>query len=204
MTGRIRLLFFLIFLDISWHGGVYAEDGGQWGGFLDDGYRRVGYNYNAPPARDGADRTGGDGRVQSGGTADEIRALVEHGAPDALKQALSLITQRGLASSEFGRLMGSIALTLLEKVYGEKNPGSLRIDFPQTHRYSKIIKEAESGRYVAAGAGTAAGAASQDYLDLTLPFLALLNETLVSKLSSALPDLEKARRINPDGALAAY
>ncbi|MDR0551680.1 MAG: tetratricopeptide repeat protein [Spirochaetaceae bacterium] len=134
--------------------------------------------------------------AQGAGAANEIRQLVEAGSPSSLRQALALITQNNAASVEYGRVMGGIANTLLEKVYGEEPDSIIHTDFPQTHKYVKIIRDGEAGRY------TVPSSSSTDYLELTLPFLALLNETQMNKLSAAIPDLEKAKRINPEGALA--
>ena len=136
--------------------------------------------------------------VKALGITDEIRALVESGSPSNLHRALELTRQTGVAGTEFGRVMGSVALILLEKVYGEVPPASIKADLPQAHKYAKIIRGAEGGRYMPPPI------TSNDYLELTLPFLALLNETQITKLSPAMPDLEKARRIKADGCLAVY
>ncbi|MDR2491130.1 MAG: hypothetical protein LBD20_06985 [Spirochaetaceae bacterium] len=136
--------------------------------------------------------------VRVAGITDEIRALVESGSPSNLHKALELTRQNGVAGTEFGRVMSSVALILLEKVYGEVPPASLKADLPQAHKYAKIIRGAEGGRY------TQPPITSNDYLELTLPFLALLGETQIAKLSPAMPDLEKARRIKADGCLAVY
>jgi Tfp pilus assembly protein PilF len=136
--------------------------------------------------------------VSGAGLTGEIRALVEKGSPGALRQALRLIRENNIANTEFGRVMASVAVVLLDNVYGEAQETDLAVDFPQTSRYGKIVRDTENGLYLRPVIS------SEDYLELTLPFLALLNETKLSKISAALPDLEKARRVNPGGVLAAY
>jgi tetratricopeptide (TPR) repeat protein len=130
--------------------------------------------------------------------ADEIRSLVEAGSPAALLEALELIRSRNLESGEFGRAMGAAIVHLMRKVY-PGIPARLPVaDPPQTHAYTRIFRDVDRGSYIAPAA------ASRDYLELVLPFLALLAETRPDRFQSAEQDLLKARGINAESALAPY
>jgi predicted Zn-dependent protease len=134
----------------------------------------------------------------SGGVAADIRALCDEGSPSALSKAIILLQENKIEESEFGRMMNTIAVTLLIKVYKEPSGSLPRPDPPQNHSYSKILTEAERGIY------REPPPASNDYLEHILPFIALLDDTAQSRFAAALPNLEKARQINPNGALAPY
>ena len=133
--------------------------------------------------------------ISGGGIAASIRSLCDRGSFSALHEAVTLIHENNINESEFGRVMNAVAVTLLEKVYSEPGPAP---DPPKNHAYSKILSEADRGIY------REPPPSSVDYLENTLPFLALLDNTAQSRFAAALPHLEKARQINPDGVLAPY
>lgn len=133
----------------------------------------------------------------SSGIAEEIRRLVENGSFPSLFKALEVIRDRNLGESEFGRLMNTVAITLLQKVYPSLQSQSLGTS-PPAHAYTRILREAERGNYVYAARN------SQDYLEHTLPFLALLKETRLEKLDAARADLIRARALNKDSVLAPF
>ncbi|MDR0597120.1 MAG: tetratricopeptide repeat protein [Treponema sp.] len=132
------------------------------------------------------------------GVADEIRSLVESGIPSSLLAALDLIKRRDLEAGEYGRAMAAVSVTLLRKLYPDIKTDLPPADPPRIHPYTKILDQAEQGQYAAPPRN------SLDYLELTLPFLALLDETRENPLLAALPDLKRARELNPRGLLAAY
>jgi Tfp pilus assembly protein PilF len=147
----------------------------------------------APPEEQAASE-----RPLGSGVADAIRALVENGAPSSLLEALALIKSRGLEEGEYGRVMAAVSVTLLRKLYPDNRSVLPPADPPRLHPYTRILNEAEQGRYCVPPRN------SLDYLELTLPFLALLNETQEDRLLAALPDLKRARELNPRGMLASY
>ncbi|MDR2445401.1 MAG: tetratricopeptide repeat protein [Spirochaetaceae bacterium] len=130
-----------------------------------------------------------------GGIAANIRFLCDKGSFSALREAITLIHEDNINESEFGRVMNAVAVTLLEKVYGDPGPAP---DPPKNHAYSKILSEADRGIY------REPPPSSGDYLENVLPFLALLESTAQSRFAAALPHLEKARQLNPNGTLAPY
>jgi thioredoxin-like negative regulator of GroEL len=130
--------------------------------------------------------------------AEEIRSLVASGLPASLVEALDLIKRRGLGEGEYGRVMAAVSVTLLRKLYPEDSANLPPVDPPRMHPYTRILNEAEQGQYCVPPRN------SQDYLELTLPFLALLEETRENRLLAALPDLKRARDLNPRGMLAIY
>ncbi|MDR2028338.1 MAG: hypothetical protein LBP93_02230 [Treponema sp.] len=137
------------------------------------------------------------------GVADEIRSLVESGVPSSLIRALDLIRTRDLTGSEFGRMMSAVTVTLLQKLYPDVRTQLPSPDPPQTHGYTRILKDGERGNY------TPAPSNSTDYLELTLPFLAFLPETgtrslAEDRLLSALPDLQRAEKLNTASVLAPF
>ncbi|MDR2738767.1 MAG: hypothetical protein LBB68_02925 [Treponema sp.] len=137
-------------------------------------------------------------RSPAGGVADEIRSLVESGIPSSLVKALELIDSRNLKDGDFGRMMAAISITLLQRLYPDVRVIFPPADPPRTHGYTRILQEAEKKNYYAPPRN------SQDYLELVLPFLALLDESREDRLLDTLPDLKRAREINPRGVLAPY
>jgi tetratricopeptide (TPR) repeat protein len=130
-----------------------------------------------------------------GGVAANIRSLCDNGSFSALREAIALIHKDNINESEFGRVMNAVAVTLLEKVYEDPGPDP---DPPKNHLYSKILSEAARGIYREPQPD------SNDYLENSLPFLALLDNTAQSRFAAARPHLEKARQLNPNGALVPY
>ncbi|QQO11364.1 tetratricopeptide repeat protein [Breznakiella homolactica] len=137
-------------------------------------------------------------RGNGGGIADEIRKLVEEGTPPSILRALDLIRSRDLGSSEYGRIMNAVSITLIQKIYPDIQTVLPLFDPPQTHVYTRIIREAERGNY------TPAPSSSQDYLEYVLPFLAFLNENRPERLMSAVPDLTRAKELNRESVLAPF
>ncbi|MFP3042848.1 hypothetical protein LQZ19_13605 [Treponema primitia] len=137
--------------------------------------------------------------IPRGGVADEIRSLVESGLPSSLLKALDLIGSRNLREGEYGRMMAAISVTLLQRLYPDVQVLLPPADPPRTHNYTRILREADRGIYSAPLQNN-----SQDYLELVLPFLALLDEKREDRLLDALPDLKRARELNSRGVLAPY
>jgi tetratricopeptide (TPR) repeat protein len=137
-------------------------------------------------------------RPAGSGVAGEIRSLVESGVPSSLRAALDLIRRRGLEEGEYGRAMAAVSVTTLRKLYPDNRSPLPPADPPRTHPYARILNEADQGRYCVPPRN------SLDYLELTLPFLALLEETQENRLLAALPDLKRAQELNPQGLLAIY
>ena len=102
-----------------------------------------------------------------GGIVDEICSSAEIGTSSALFSALEIISKEGLASTEFGRAMANVSITLLKTVYPAVASGLPAPDPPLTHLYSRIIREAERGAYVPPRKN------SPDYLEYVLPFLSI-------------------------------
>jgi Tfp pilus assembly protein PilF len=137
-------------------------------------------------------------RPAGSGVAGEIRSLVESGVPSSLLAALDLIRRRRLGEGEYGRAMTAVSVTLLRKLYPDNRAVFPPADPPRTHPYTRILHEAEQGEYRVPPRN------SLDYLELTLPFLALLDETGENRFLEALPALKRARELNPRGILAIY
>jgi tetratricopeptide (TPR) repeat protein len=111
---------------------------------------------------------------------------------------MELIQSRNLAATEFGRVMYGVNVSIIKRVYPADADALPPPDLPQTHVYAKILREADRGNYTPPPAG------STDYLEYTLPFLALLNETRPERLLPVAPYLEKAQGLRPDSVLAPY
>jgi tetratricopeptide (TPR) repeat protein len=95
-------------------------------------------------------------------------------------------------------MMSAIAVILLQKLYPAVQAQLPPADPPQTHTYTKILREAERGTY------TPPSPTSGDYLEHVLPFLAFLQESRSERLLIALPDLEKGQTLNPSSVLAPF
>ena len=152
------------------------------------------------PVDNPQNRNGEDGMAKPpvSGIADEIRGLTESGILSFMVRALELIRSRELGATEFGRVMNGVNATLIRKLYPDSAVSLPPADLPQIHTYSRILREADQGRYVPPPA------ASTDFLECALPFLALLNETQPAPLMAALPDLQKAGALREDSVLAPY
>ena len=136
-----------------------------------------------------------------GGVVDEIRSFTENGYPSSLLRALEIIRTRDLGSTEFGRVMNAINITLLKTIYPSIQAQLPAMDLPVTHAYSRILRDADKGIY------TTPPQNSNDFLEYVLPFLAFYSGTGLKsepaeRFLSALPDLEKAAQMNSDSALA--
>jgi Tfp pilus assembly protein PilF len=130
------------------------------------------------------------------GIADEIRYQVEAGSPQSLAGAVFLIQDRNLGATEFGRQMNAVAAALLRSVYPDVPVRYLPPDPPVTSAYTRILRDTDRGVYTPPPEGV------RDFLECILPFLALYPEPGGGVLlRNALPDLERAARLNPDSAL---
>ena len=137
------------------------------------------------------------------GIADEIRLNTEIGSPSSLLSALEQIKDKNLGSTEFGRVMTTVNVTLLKTLYPAVEVQLPPTDPPVTHIYSRIIREAERGVYISPRRN------SMDYLEFVLPFLSVYpgerkNAFPLDSYRLALPDLERATKLNGDSVLAAY
>jgi hypothetical protein len=104
-------------------------------------------------------------RPSGGGVADEIRSLTESGVPSSLLRALDLIRSRDLGSTEFGRIMNAVNAALIQRLYPDMRAQLPGLDPPQTHVYTRLLRETERGNYTPPASG------STDYLEYVLPFL---------------------------------
>lgn len=132
------------------------------------------------------------------GLAADIRAMVEAGDSASLIRALDFIQAQNLGETEFGRAMNAVAAALLQQLYPGLKSQMPPVDPPITHTYTKILRAVERGDYLAPPVN------SQDYLEYTLPFLAVLRETQGDWFLRFLPSLEQARTLNPNSVLAPY
>jgi thioredoxin-like negative regulator of GroEL len=137
-------------------------------------------------------------KPQAPSIAEEIRSFVEIGSPSSLMNAIDTIRTRELGTSDYGRAMSAVAVTFIRNLYPDIKTNLPLADPPQTHNYTRIIREAQAGNY------HSPNASSSDYLEYVLPFLAFLNENNPALLAEALPDLEKAESLNPKSILAPY
>ena len=134
----------------------------------------------------------------TGGLAEEIRSLTETGVLSSMQQALNLINSRGLSGSEFGRIMAGINILLIRLVYPDSLARLPVIDLPQTHSYTRIIREAERGNYLRPSPD------STDFFEHILPFLAVNEQTGPETLSAVLLDLQKAGGLRRGSVLPPY
>ena len=160
--------------------------------------RTTAIELSIPPAPPGMNGEDGQPRPSGGGIVDEIRGLTETGILSKMLQALELIRARELGYTEFGRVMNGVNVILIRRLYPDTAAALPTVDLPQVHAYTRIIREAEQGRYIQPPPS------SSDYLEYVLPFLTLLNETQPERMLAALPDLRKARALREDSVLAPY
>ena len=132
------------------------------------------------------------------GLADEIRILVETGTPPSILRALDLIRSRELTQTEFGRAMTAASVVIMKRLYPEIPAELTEPDPPPTHAYARILRELDRGAY------TPASGSASDYLELVLPFLALLSETRSERLAVAMPDLLRASTAGTRSVLDPY
>jgi Flp pilus assembly protein TadD len=143
-------------------------------------------------------REGQEPPIPLGGLAEEIRNLTETGKLSSMLQALELIRQRDLESSEFGRVMGGINAIMIKLVYPDFPARLPALDLPQTNNYTRIIREAERGNY------THPSAASTDFFEHILPFLAVDDHSRAEIIVDVLSDLTKAGELRPSSVLPPY
>jgi tetratricopeptide (TPR) repeat protein len=139
----------------------------------------------------------------SGGIVEEIRFHTERAVPSSLLNVLDIIRGRDLGSTDFGRLMNAINVTLLITLYPAVQAVMPQFDPPAVHSYSRILREAERGIYVQPQQN------SIDFLEHVLPFLAYYpagrRETVrAEQYLSTLPDLRRAMRLNSESVLPGY
>ena len=136
-----------------------------------------------------------------GGIVEEIRFLTEKGTPSSLLASLEIIRLRNLGSTEFGRMMNAINISLLRTLYPAIQTQFPLMDPPITHVYARILRDAENGIYRRPPPN------SISYLEHVLPFLAIYPAAGVRAVEmylAALPNLERAVRINSESVLAGY
>jgi tetratricopeptide (TPR) repeat protein len=137
----------------------------------------------------------------TGGIVDEIRFYTENAIPSSLLNVLDIINSRDLSSTDFGRMMTAINVTLLKTLYPSVQKQLPLQDPPATHNYSRILREAERDIY------TPPLPSSTDFLEHVLPFLAYYTGGMAvpaEQYRSTLPNLEKAERLNNESVLAKY
>jgi tetratricopeptide (TPR) repeat protein len=150
---------------------------------------------------------------RGGGIVEEIRSNTETGSPSSLLKSLEIIRNRELGATEFGRVMNTVNVTLLKTIYPAIRAQMPPLNPPITHSYSRILREAEKGVYLAPLQN------STDYLEYVLPFLAYYpggnldsawpqrgggNTISPETYLSTLPNLEKAKKLNAESVLADY
>ncbi|MDR0442357.1 MAG: tetratricopeptide repeat protein [Treponema sp.] len=138
-----------------------------------------------------------DGR-QSSGIADEIRSLTETGVLSLMAQALELIRARELGGVDFGRVMNAINALLIRLVYPDSRIRLSPVDLPQTHNYSKIIRDAERGNYISPNGE------STDFFEYILPFLAFNHEAGTELPLTVIDDLSMAAALRPHSVLPSF
>jgi tetratricopeptide (TPR) repeat protein len=99
--------------------------------------------------------------------------------------------------------MNAVTAALFRKVYPDMQYQLPPADPPQTHQYTRILREGEGGSYVRPPA------ASVDYLEYVLPFLAFLPESGgripgPERSAAIISDLLRARELNGSSVLAPY
>ena len=161
----------------------------------------------SPPAQPGAAQLPalqppGNG---AGGIVEEIRFYTEKGTPSSILNALHIIESRNLGSTEFGRMMITINVTLLMTLYPAIEATLPRRDPPLLHRYARILRDAANGIF------TIPDQNSEDFFEHVLPFLSLYpgpgaggRNVTAEQYRSALPFLEKAAGLNPESVLPPY
>ncbi|GHV84452.1 hypothetical protein AGMMS50230_00600 [Spirochaetia bacterium] len=135
---------------------------------------------------------------------EELRREVELGSPASLGRAVLLLQRRDLPPSAESRALTAAAAAIAGRLY----PGSVAlppVEAPADHSYARIIRDINQGNY------QTPSSASRDFLEYTLPFLALYNNaagtgmdaagTETARLRQALPHLERAAALNGESAL---
>jgi thioredoxin-like negative regulator of GroEL len=138
----------------------------------------------------------GETTEAAGGISGEIRKQVEQGTPRSLARALEIIQEQNLGASEYGRVMIAVTAALFRSVYPDSPARYPAPDPPQSHAYTKILKDAGSGVYARPPDD------ARDFFVYILPFLAWYpNPPADADLIAAVPDLEMARALNPASVL---
>jgi Tfp pilus assembly protein PilF len=94
--------------------------------------------------------------------------------------------------------MNAAAALIIRQLYPDIRAQLPPVDLPRIHPYTRIIREAEAGNYLLPPAQ------STDYLEHTLPFLALFFSGSPDPPANAVTALEKAEKLNPGSVLAPY
>ena len=137
--------------------------------------------------------------MQDGRLVEEILGVTERGTPSSLLRALEIINQNNLQSTEFGRVMTAVNVSLFNALYPSIHAQLPPLDLPLTHSYSRILRNVEQGIY------TNPDLEHSSYIEYILPFLAYYQRTVPeNQLITAVPDLERAMEINPDSVIARY
>ena len=132
------------------------------------------------------------------GLVEEIRSLTESGSLPLMLQALELIRSRDLGGTEFGRVMAGVNTLLIRLVYPDSPARLPYVDLPQTHNYTRIIREAERGVYIRPLAN------SDDFFEYILPFFAINDQSGPEILSDVLRDLTKAGELQRNSVLPPF
>jgi tetratricopeptide (TPR) repeat protein len=94
--------------------------------------------------------------------------------------------------------MNGVNVTIIKKLYPDTTAVLPTVDFPVVNAYTRILREAEQGRF------TPPPAESEDYLEYILPFMVIFADIQPEPLVAALPYLEKAREMREDSVLAPW
>jgi tetratricopeptide (TPR) repeat protein len=134
----------------------------------------------------------------TGGFAERVRNLTESGVLSSMTQALDLISSRDMGANEFGRLMNGLNTLLIRFIYPDTRFALPLVDLPQTHNYTRIIREAEKGNYQKPSEN------STDFFEHILPFFSLGAEVDSQQLEAVIADLDTAGALRPDSLLPAF
>ena len=153
---------------------------------------------HASPARETGSTDTQTRHPTTTGLVEEIRSLTETGRLSSMLEALELIRSRDIGGTEFGRIVTGINTLLIRFVYPDSPAVLPVIDLPQTHIYTRIIREAQRGSYLRPSAD------SNDFFEHILPFLAVNDRTEAEILPNILSDLNKAGELRPNSVLPPY
>ena len=134
----------------------------------------------------------------SAGITDEIRSLTETGVLPSMLRAIELIRSRDLTGVDFGRMMIGVNTVLIRFIYHDSVVRLPSIDLPQTHNYTRIVRETERGNYLRPSEN------STDFFEHILPFLAVNDQTGQDIFPNIFGDLEKAASLRPNSVLPHY
>jgi Tfp pilus assembly protein PilF len=134
----------------------------------------------------------------TGGFAERIRSLTETGILSSMTQALELISDRDMGANDFGRLMNGLNAVLIRFIYPDSKLTLPLVDLPQTHNYTRIIREGERGNYQKPPDD------STDFFEYLLPFFSLGSEIDSPQLAAVIADLKTAGELRPDSLLPVF